>query len=92
MCWSWQHFPSPTGLDFSIPSGSCRVSAVTVSFPLIFSSNAASWKPTAGTTDAGEATKMLAEKRRQARLQKEQEQQERLEKEEQDRYGGAQAF
>lgn len=35
---------------------------------------------------------MLAEKRRQARLQKEQEQQERLEKEEQDRYGGAQAF
>ncbi|XP_060147920.1 MAP7 domain-containing protein 2 isoform X3 [Globicephala melas] len=45
----------------------------------------ASWKPTAGTTDAGEATKMLAEKRRQARLQKEQEQQERLEKEEQDR-------
>ncbi|XP_059942855.1 MAP7 domain-containing protein 2 [Mesoplodon densirostris] len=45
----------------------------------------ASWKPTAGTTDAGEAAKMLAEKRRQARLQKEQEQQERLEKEEQDR-------
>ncbi|XP_032476765.1 MAP7 domain-containing protein 2 [Phocoena sinus] len=45
----------------------------------------APWKPTAGTTDAGEATKMLAEKRRQARLQKEQEQQERLEKEEQDR-------
>ncbi|XP_061034524.1 MAP7 domain-containing protein 2 isoform X4 [Eubalaena glacialis] len=45
----------------------------------------ASWKPTAGTTDAGEATKMLAEKRRQARLQKEQEEQERLEKEEQDR-------
>ncbi|KAM9042532.1 MAP7 domain-containing protein 2 isoform 4-T4 [Megaptera novaeangliae] len=45
----------------------------------------ASWKPTAGTTDAGEASKMLAEKRRQARLQKEQEEQERLEKEEQDR-------
>ncbi|XP_059767145.1 MAP7 domain-containing protein 2 isoform X12 [Balaenoptera ricei] len=45
----------------------------------------ASWKPTAGTTDAGEAAKMLAEKRRQARLQKEQEEQERLEKEEQDR-------
>ncbi|XP_050997114.1 MAP7 domain-containing protein 2 isoform X5 [Acomys russatus] len=39
-------------------------------------------KPTAGTTDAGEAAKILAEKRRQARLQKEQE---RLEKEEQER-------
>ncbi|XP_019679199.1 MAP7 domain-containing protein 2 isoform X2 [Leopardus geoffroyi] len=45
----------------------------------------ASGKPTAGTTDAGEAAKILAEKRRQARLQKEQEEQERLEKEEQDR-------
>uniref|UniRef100_A0A8D2BV09 MAP7 domain-containing protein 2 n=1 Tax=Sus scrofa TaxID=9823 RepID=A0A8D2BV09_PIG len=45
----------------------------------------ASWKPTAGTTDAGEAAKILAEKRRQARLQKEQEEQQRLEKEEQDR-------
>ncbi|KAM9181311.1 MAP7 domain-containing protein 2 isoform 1-T1 [Dugong dugon] len=42
-------------------------------------------KPTAGTTDAGEASKILAEKRRQARLQKEQEEQERLEKEEQNR-------
>ncbi|XP_069923282.1 MAP7 domain-containing protein 2 isoform X9 [Oryctolagus cuniculus] len=42
-------------------------------------------KPTAGTTDAGEAAKILAEKRRQARLQKEQEEQERLEKEEQNR-------
>ncbi|XP_036126725.1 MAP7 domain-containing protein 2 [Molossus molossus] len=39
-------------------------------------------KPTAGTTNAGEAAKILAEKRRQARLQKEQE---RLEKIEQDR-------
>ncbi|XP_008061540.2 MAP7 domain-containing protein 2 isoform X2 [Carlito syrichta] len=48
-------------------------------------SNAASGKPTAGTTDAEEAAKILAEKRRQARLQKEQEEQERLEKEEQDR-------
>uniref|UniRef100_A0A2K6U4H8 MAP7 domain containing 2 n=1 Tax=Saimiri boliviensis boliviensis TaxID=39432 RepID=A0A2K6U4H8_SAIBB len=47
--------------------------------------NAALGKPTAGTTDAGEAAKILAEKRRQARLQKEQEEQERLEKEEQDR-------
>ncbi|KAM6143413.1 MAP7 domain-containing protein 2 isoform 2-T2 [Erethizon dorsatum] len=42
-------------------------------------------KPTAGTTDAGEAAKILAERRRQARLQKEQEEQERLEKEEQER-------
>ncbi|XP_049729212.1 MAP7 domain-containing protein 2 isoform X3 [Elephas maximus indicus] len=42
-------------------------------------------KPIAGTTDAGEASKILAEKRRQARLQKEQEEQERLEKEEQNR-------
>uniref|UniRef100_A0A8C5KWJ4 MAP7 domain containing 2 n=1 Tax=Jaculus jaculus TaxID=51337 RepID=A0A8C5KWJ4_JACJA len=41
--------------------------------------------PTAGTTDAGEAAKILAEKRRQARLQKEQEEQERLDKEEQER-------
>lgn len=63
------------------------VSAVSVSFPIIFSSDAASGKPTAGTTDAGEAAKILAEKRRQARLQKEQEEQERLEREEQDRYG-----
>ncbi|XP_027464926.1 MAP7 domain-containing protein 2 isoform X12 [Zalophus californianus] len=46
-------------------------------------SSGASGKPTAGTTDAGEAAKILAEKRRQARLQKEE--QERLEKEEQDR-------
>ncbi|XP_035306149.1 MAP7 domain-containing protein 2 [Cricetulus griseus] len=42
-------------------------------------------KPTAGTTDAGEAAKILAEKRRKARLQKEQEEHERLEKEEQER-------
>ncbi|XP_034505339.1 MAP7 domain-containing protein 2 isoform X6 [Ailuropoda melanoleuca] len=48
-------------------------------------SSGASGKPTAGTTDAGEAAKILAEKRRQARLQKEQEEQERLEREEQDR-------
>ncbi|XP_073758089.1 MAP7 domain-containing protein 2 isoform X2 [Callorhinus ursinus] len=47
-------------------------------------SSGASGKPTAGTTDAGEAAKILAEKRRQARLQKEE--QERLEKEEQDSY------
>ncbi|XP_069319439.1 MAP7 domain-containing protein 2 isoform X1 [Eulemur rufifrons] len=47
--------------------------------------SAALGKPTAGTTDAGEAAKILAEKRRQARLQKEQEEQERLEKEERDR-------
>ncbi|XP_032186981.1 MAP7 domain-containing protein 2 isoform X10 [Mustela erminea] len=49
-------------------------------------SSGAPGKPTAGTTDAGEAAKILAEKRRQARLQKEQEEQERLEKEEQDSY------
>ncbi|XP_013361758.1 PREDICTED: MAP7 domain-containing protein 2 [Chinchilla lanigera] len=48
-------------------------------------SSAALGKPMAGTTDAGEAAKILAEKRRQARLQKEQEEQERLEKEEQER-------
>lgn len=50
----------------------------------------ASGKTTAGTTDAEEATKILAEKRRQARLQKEQEEQERFEKEEQERYTGTQ--
>ncbi|XP_065435889.1 MAP7 domain-containing protein 2 isoform X14 [Chrysemys picta bellii] len=42
-------------------------------------------KLTAGTTDAEEATKILAEKRRQARLQKEQEEQERQEREERER-------
>ncbi|XP_036876473.2 MAP7 domain-containing protein 2 isoform X6 [Manis javanica] len=42
-------------------------------------------KPAAGTTDAEEAAKILAEKRRQARLQKEQEEQERLQKEAQNR-------
>ncbi|NXX48562.1 MA7D2 protein, partial [Tricholaema leucomelas] len=43
-------------------------------------------KITAGTTDAEEASKLLAEKRRQARLQKEQEERERQEREEQERY------
>ncbi|XP_073421970.1 MAP7 domain-containing protein 2 isoform X11 [Dendrobates tinctorius] len=42
-------------------------------------------KMTAGTTDAEEAAKILAEKRRQARLQKEQEEQERREREEAER-------
>ncbi|KAG9485695.1 hypothetical protein GDO78_008668 [Eleutherodactylus coqui] len=42
-------------------------------------------KMTAGTTDADEAAKILAEKRRQARLQKEQEEQERREREELER-------
>ncbi|XP_028941141.1 MAP7 domain-containing protein 2 [Antrostomus carolinensis] len=42
-------------------------------------------KNTAGTTDAEEASKILAEKRRQARLQKEQEERERQEREEQER-------
>uniref|UniRef100_A0A8C4KHK3 MAP7 domain containing 2 n=1 Tax=Dromaius novaehollandiae TaxID=8790 RepID=A0A8C4KHK3_DRONO len=40
---------------------------------------------TAGTTDAEEASKILAEKRRQARLQKEQEERERQEREELER-------
>ncbi|XP_073523592.1 MAP7 domain-containing protein 2 isoform X11 [Phyllobates terribilis] len=42
-------------------------------------------KMIAGTTDADEAAKILAEKRRQARLQKEQEEQERREREEVER-------
>uniref|UniRef100_A0A8C6YK30 MAP7 domain containing 2 n=1 Tax=Nothoprocta perdicaria TaxID=30464 RepID=A0A8C6YK30_NOTPE len=42
-------------------------------------------KLTAGTTDAEEASKILAEKRRQARLQKEQEERERQEREELER-------
>ncbi|XP_065435881.1 MAP7 domain-containing protein 2 isoform X9 [Chrysemys picta bellii] len=48
-------------------------------------SKTAAGKLTAGTTDAEEATKILAEKRRQARLQKEQEEQERQEREERER-------
>ncbi|KAM5182346.1 MAP7 domain-containing protein 2 isoform 1-T1 [Mantella aurantiaca] len=47
--------------------------------------NESSGKITAGTTDADEAAKILAEKRRQARLQKEQEEQERREREEAER-------
>ncbi|XP_056414603.1 MAP7 domain-containing protein 2 isoform X7 [Hyla sarda] len=47
--------------------------------------NEISSKMTAGTTDADEATKILAEKRRQARLQKEQEEQDRREREELER-------
>uniref|UniRef100_A0A8C3Y1H0 MAP7 domain containing 2 n=1 Tax=Catharus ustulatus TaxID=91951 RepID=A0A8C3Y1H0_CATUS len=43
------------------------------------------WKITAGTSDAEEAAKILAEKRRQARLQKEQEERERQEREERER-------
>ncbi|XP_041437741.1 MAP7 domain-containing protein 2 isoform X9 [Xenopus laevis] len=42
-------------------------------------------KITAGTTDAEEAAKILAEKRRQARLQKEQEEQEKRERDELER-------
>nr|XP_020644856.1 MAP7 domain-containing protein 2 isoform X4 [Pogona vitticeps] len=42
-------------------------------------------KSAAGTTDAEEATRILAEKRRQARLQKEQEEKERQEREERER-------
>ncbi|KAM4700459.1 MAP7 domain-containing protein 2 isoform 2-T2 [Discoglossus pictus] len=42
-------------------------------------------KTIAGTTDAGEAGKILSERRRQARLQKEQEEEERREREEAER-------
>ncbi|XP_039594821.1 ensconsin isoform X7 [Polypterus senegalus] len=42
-------------------------------------------KPSAGTTDPEEATRLLAEKRRQAREQREREEQERREKEEAER-------
>ncbi|KAJ7319563.1 hypothetical protein JRQ81_019074 [Phrynocephalus forsythii] len=42
-------------------------------------------KSAAGTTDAEEASRILAEKRRQARLQKEQEEKERQEREERER-------
>nr|KAF6320608.1 MAP7 domain containing 2 [Pipistrellus kuhlii] len=48
-------------------------------------SGAASGKPSAGIINAGEAAKILSEKRRQVRLEKEQKEQERLEKMEQDR-------
>ncbi|XP_075052646.1 MAP7 domain-containing protein 2 isoform X2 [Mixophyes fleayi] len=48
-------------------------------------SNESCGKITAGTTDAEEAARILAEKRRQARLQKEQEDQERREREEAER-------
>ncbi|XP_075710149.1 MAP7 domain-containing protein 2 isoform X3 [Rhinoderma darwinii] len=47
--------------------------------------NESSSKITAGTTDADEAGKILAERRRQARLQKEQDEQERREREEVER-------
>lgn len=82
----------PLSWTFCFQVAATCVSATSISFPMIFSSHAAPGKPTAGTTDAGEAAKILAEKRRQARLQKEQEEQERLEKEEQDRCGAAQSF
>ncbi|XP_069060782.1 MAP7 domain-containing protein 2 isoform X6 [Pleurodeles waltl] len=48
-------------------------------------SEASEGKLTAGTTDAEEAAKILTEKRRHARLQKEQEEQERQEREEAER-------
>ncbi|XP_044869728.1 MAP7 domain-containing protein 2 isoform X3 [Mauremys mutica] len=53
--------------------------------PSVGKTESSEGKLTAGTTDAEEATKILAEKRRQARLQKEQEEQERQEREEQER-------
>ncbi|XP_029459242.1 MAP7 domain-containing protein 2 isoform X2 [Rhinatrema bivittatum] len=55
------------------------------SVPSAGKTEASEGKLLAGTTDVEEATKMLAERRRQARLQKEQEQQERLEREEAER-------
>ncbi|XP_068578020.1 ensconsin isoform X1 [Cebidichthys violaceus] len=42
-------------------------------------------RPSAGTTDPGEASRLLAEKRREARLQREEEEQERLQREEAER-------
>ncbi|XP_029317272.1 ensconsin isoform X2 [Cottoperca gobio] len=42
-------------------------------------------RPSAGTTDAGQASRVLAEKRREARLQREREEQERLQREEAER-------
>ncbi|KAK9534082.1 hypothetical protein VZT92_009155 [Zoarces viviparus] len=42
-------------------------------------------RPSAGTTDPGEASRLLAEKRREARLQREGEEQERLQREEAER-------
>lgn len=44
------------------------------------------YKPSAGTTDPEEASRLLAEKRREARLQREREEQERLQREEAERY------
>lgn len=59
----------------------------TLSFPFLISTlGLLPGKITAGTTDAEEAAKILAEKRRQARLQKEQEERERQEREERERY------
>ncbi|KAL6105309.1 uncharacterized protein ACO6RY_06868 [Pungitius sinensis] len=45
-------------------------------------------RPSAGTTDQGEASRLLAEKRREARLQREREEQERLQREEAERRSG----
>lgn len=42
-------------------------------------------RPSAGTTDPEAASRLLAEKRREARLQREREEQERLNREETDR-------
>lgn len=43
------------------------------------------FRPSAGTTDPEEASRLLAEKRREARLQREREEQERLQREEAER-------
>lgn len=42
-------------------------------------------RPSAGTTDPEEASRLLAEKRREARLQREKKEQERLQREEAER-------
>lgn len=67
------------------------MTAVANSFTLLFSSDVASGKPPLAPMDVKVVTRILAERRRAAQLQKEQEEQERLKKEKQDRYGGAQS-
>lgn len=42
-------------------------------------------RPSAGTTDPEQASRLLAERRREARLQREKEEQERLQREEAER-------
>ncbi|XP_056151397.1 ensconsin [Lampris incognitus] len=60
----------PNRSSFQIPAPAARQSPVATN------------RPSAGTTDPEEASRLLAEKRRQARLQREKEEQERLQREE----------